>query len=290
VQPRILDVHEAIRANLPLLRRLVGDAIGVELELGAGAANVRIDAAQFEQILLNLAINARDAMPSGGMLRIGTRRRPPNWLEIEIADTGAGISPEVLPHVFEPFYTTKSTGPGTGLGLATVFGIIRASGGSIGVESGLGDGARFWILLPLVAATTARPIVTPTHSSLPRGTERLLIVDDEPSVRRSTARLLTSLGYSIETAASGDEALAQFQACSFDLLLTDLSMPRMSGTQLAARVREFAPALAIVFMSGNVESDPLRVEIAAGQAVFLQKPITLSVLATCIRQVLDLRA
>jgi two-component system cell cycle sensor histidine kinase/response regulator CckA len=292
VQPTIVDIHETIRASVPLLRRLIGDAIVVELELGPGSANVRIDVAQFEQILLNLTINARDAMPSGGVLRIGSRRRPasevpPDWVEIEITDSGTGISPEVLPHVFEPFYTTKSSGQGTGLGLATVFGIVRASGGSIAVESGLGEGARFRILLPLVAATTTRPISTPTQSTLPRGTERLLVVDDEPSVRRSTARLLTSLGYSLATAASGQEALAQFETASFDLLLTDLSMPGMSGTQLAARVRERAPSLPIVFMSGNVESDPLRDEIAAGQAVFLQKPIPLTVLANCIRRVLD---
>jgi two-component system cell cycle sensor histidine kinase/response regulator CckA len=293
VQPRIVDIHEAIRTSVPLLRRLVGDGIVVTLDLAAGSANVRIDAAQFEQILLNLSINARDAMmPKGGTLRIGSRRRPASeeptdWLELEIADDGTGIPPEVLPHVFEPFYTTKATGHGSGLGLATVFGIVRASGGSIGVESGVGEGARFWILLPLCAAPATRPISGPTHSSLPRGTERLLVVDDEPSVRRSTARLLSSLGYSLETAASGDEALAQFQNTKFDLLLTDLSMPQMTGTQLAARIREFDPALPIVFMSGNVESDPLRVEIAAGEAVFLQKPITLTVLATCIRQMLD---
>ncbi len=210
-------------------------------------------------------------------------------VELEITDSGTGIPTEVLPYVFEPFYTTKPSGQGTGLGLATVFGIVRASGGSIHVESELGRGATFRIHLPLVPSQAAAPVVPPSlpRPSLPRGNERVLVVDDESSVRRSTARLLTSLGYALSTAASGNEALAQVEDQSFDLLLTDLSMPGMTGTELAAQIRERVPSLPIVFMSGNVGSDPLREQIAAGRAVFLQKPITLLVLATCIRQVLD---
>ncbi|MFV8753440.1 ATP-binding protein [Nannocystaceae bacterium ST9] len=290
VQSRVVDVHDTIRSSEPLLRRLVGEAVRIELELGAGSARVRIDAAQLEQILLNLAVNARDAMPDGGVLRISTHQRTseaPTRLELVIADSGTGIPPEVLPHVFEPFYTTKPTGQGTGLGLATVFGIVRASAGTISVESELGQGARFRILLPLIGEPASATKSGAARASLPRGSERLLVVDDDSSVRRSTARLLASLGYVLATAAGGEEALAQFQPRSFDLLLTDLSMPQMTGTELAERIRELDPELPIVFMSGNLESDPLRVEIAAGQAVFLQKPITLSLLANCIRHVLD---
>ncbi len=295
VMPRVVEVHEAIRSTTPLLRRLVGETITLEIELDAAPAEVRIDTAQLEQILLNLAINARDAMPSGGALRITSRRTSSgDRVELEIADSGTGIPPEVLPHVFEPFYTTKPFGQGTGLGLATVFGIVRASGGTIEIETALGQGTRFRVSLPLTLPSP--PALDPSASvrassaSLARGDERLLVVDDDPGVRRSISKLLASLGYSIASAADGADALAQVEALdpsAFDLVLTDLDMPNMTGTELAAQLREGAPTLPIIFMSGNLGSAALRAEIAAGQATFLQKPITLAVLAKCIRQALD---
>ncbi len=296
VQARVHDLHETLRSDLQLIRRLIGDTVELEVELEPGPAWVRIDPAQFDQILLNLAVNARDAMPGGGRLRVSTRRFPaspddpdePDMVELELLDSGTGIAPEVLPHVFEPFYTTKPLGKGTGLGLATVYGILQAVGGSIEVDSQPDQGACFRISLPLVAQDIPRAI-TPkrSRSTMPRGDERLLLVDDEPSVRRSTSKLLSSLGYAVETAGSGEEALALLAQTRVDLLVTDLAMPQMTGIDLAERVRERTPELPIVFMSGNLDSDELRSQIAEGQAVFLQKPVTLMTLATCVRQVLD---
>jgi PAS domain S-box-containing protein len=294
VQPRLEDLHLTLRSDLQLLRRLIGDAVEIDIDLAPGPAWVRIDPAQFDQILLNLAVNARDAMPEGGRLRVTTRRLrepdeldEPDLLELEIADSGTGIAPEVLPHVFEPFYTTKPQGQGTGLGLATVYGIVRAAGGSIEVESEPGHGARFRISFPLVDQDVPEPTLQRSRSSIPRGHERLLLVDDEPSVRRSTGKLLASLGYAVETAGGGEEALALLGRTRVDLVLSDLAMPQMSGTELAARIRERHPELPIVFMSGNLDSEQLRSEISEGHAVFLQKPVTLAALASCVRQVLD---
>jgi two-component system cell cycle sensor histidine kinase/response regulator CckA len=291
VQPRLEDLHETLRSDLQLLRRLIGDAVEIDIDLAPGPAWVRIDPAHFDQILLNLAVNARDAMPEGGRLRVTTRRfsepDEPDLIELEIADSGTGIAAEVLPHVFEPFYTTKPQGQGTGLGLATVYGIVRAAGGSIEVDSEPGQGARFRVNFPLVNQDVPQPTPQRSRSSLPRGHECLLLVDDEPSVRRSTSKLLASLGYTIETVGSGEEALELLGRARIDLLLTDLAMPQMSGVQLAARIRERLPALPIVFMSGNLDSEQLRSEISEGQAVFLQKPVTLATLASCVRQVLD---
>jgi PAS domain S-box-containing protein len=284
---RALDVHASVRSSAPLLRRLVGERVELELALAEGSANVGIDPAQLEQVLINLAVNARDAMPEGGSLSIRSRRiAAEDTLELELRDTGTGIPPEVLPHLFEPFFTTKGEGRGTGLGLATVFGIVRGSGGNIRVDSQLGRGTAFVITLPL------RPPLLVTaqaqqRTTLARGSERLLIVDDEPSVRRSMARLLASLGYAVETAADGSEALALLHADARDLVLTDLSMPRMTGEQLADAIHEFAPRLPIVFMSGNLDSEPLRAKIVAGELEFLQKPVALAELAACIRRVLD---
>jgi PAS domain S-box-containing protein len=294
VQARELDLHQVLRRELPLLRRLIGDAIELELGLCDEPVGIRIDPAQLDQILLNLAVNARDAMPAGGRLRVTTRVFPgldadePDIVELEIADTGVGIPPEVLPHVFEPFFTTKPVGQGTGLGLATVYAILRAADGSIEVDSVLGEGACFRISLPRIeldAPLAATPKLS--RSSLPRGHERILLVDDEPGVRRSTAKLLGSLGYAVETAESGSEALDRFAHERFDIVLTDLAMPHMSGVELAARIRERRPEQLVLFLSGNLDSEQLRNDIAAGQAVFLQKPVTLAALAAHVRELLD---
>jgi PAS domain S-box-containing protein len=297
VQARELDLHQVLRRELPLLRRLIGDAIELELELCDEAVGIRIDPAQLDQILLNLAVNARDAMPEGGRLRVTTRVFPgergpdsdePDIVELEIADTGVGIPPAVLPHVFEPFFTTKPVGQGTGLGLATVYAILRAAEGSIEVDSELGRGACFRISLPRVeldAPLAATPKLS--RSSLPRGHERILLVDDEPGVRRSTAKLLGSLGYAVEMAESGSEALERFGRESFDIVLTDLAMPHMSGVELAARMHEQRPEQPVLFLSGNLDSEQLRKDIAAGQAAFLQKPVTLAALAAQVRELLD---
>jgi two-component system cell cycle sensor histidine kinase/response regulator CckA len=302
VRPEVFDVNEQLRGSIKLLSRLINERVELELEFADRPAWVRIDPTQFEQVLINLAVNASDAMPSGGRLSYATavvelrahRSKPFEPVEptyhvcIEVHDTGTGIAPEVLPQVFEPFFTTKPAGKGTGLGLANVYGIVRQAGGDIEVESSLGRGTSFCIYLPLAPAPAPRESASSPIVGLSRGSEHVLLVEDNDAVRVSTGKLLTALGYQVTTAVDGIDALERIaEGRKIDLVLTDLMMPRLGGAKLAAQLGERLPDLPVIFMSGNLDVDELRVQIEQGQVRFLQKPVALRELALAARAALE---
>ena len=294
LQPAAVDVNSAVRGLDRILRRLIGEDITVACEAGDGVGHVIVDAGQLEQVLINLAVNARDAMPHGGTLTITTSvvdgtaiagALPVPHACIAITDTGHGMPEEVLQRIFEPFFTTKPVGRGTGLGLAVVFGIVRQSGGHITVESTPGAGTTFRIFLPRTAAPRVAPHAAP--ESL-RGSETVMVVDDEDGVRRVAAVVLARHGYRVIEASSPDDALAKAAAgLPLDLLLTDVVMPGMNGPALAEALRARHPRLKVLFMSGYVDDALDRHGLEQLQQSLLMKPFTPRELAARIRRALD---
>jgi CheY-like chemotaxis protein len=302
--PRAVDINDVLRATERLLRRLIGAGIELEVTLADDAGVVRVDPAQFEQVLVNLAVNARDAMPSGGRLLIETSRTvvaphspgaargvaPGEYATIAVRDNGRGITGDVLPHVFEPFYTTKAAGGGTGLGLATAYGIIKQAEGHIVAESHAGEGATFTIYLrhldgvPPEAASVAEPLPAPVG-----GDETLLLVDDEAPVLRTSARALRALGYTVLEASGGEDALriAREHRGDIDLLVTDVTMPRMGGPELAGELAASRPAMRVLLMSGYTEDDVVRRQVREQRVAFIQKPFSPGQLAARVRATLD---
>ncbi|BDG09525.1 substrate-binding domain-containing protein [Anaeromyxobacter paludicola] len=305
IEPRVLDLRELVRGAERMLRRTIRESVQIEVALPDQLGKVRADPGQLEQVLLNLAINAQDAMPEGGRLQIEARDvgpgdalagadQPPGegaWVLLRVSDTGAGMDPRTLEHVFEPFFTTKELGRGTGLGLSTVYGIVEQHGGSITVQSARGEGTVFRVHLPRVAEEPVPAAPPACARAAGRGTEVVLVVEDDPIVRSLVSRLLRGFGYQVRTAEGGEECLARMGdgATPVDLLLTDVVMPRMNGRELYERLRERRPGLKVLFMSGyasdvigrhGVEDD--------GDAVgFLQKPFTAADLAARVRQAID---
>jgi CheY-like chemotaxis protein len=245
---------------------------------------VVIDPAQFEQVLTNLTVNSRDAMPDGGRLEVRT------WAEGESAiltvqDEGTGISPAALPHIFEPFYTTKADGKGTGLGLATVYGIIEQAEGRVEVQSEAGRGTTMRVVLPLAAASGLPDPAQAVPLPLPRGSETVLVVDDEPQIRELSTRLLAGLGYQVRSARDGEAALALMrESTGVDLVITDVVMPGMGGFELLAAIGGGPKAPRVVLMSGY--SEELVVTGREGLP-FLAKPFTVAELAAIVRSTLD---
>ena len=298
-EPRIVDPGHQVRDMEKMLRRLIGETIELRLEVAADVGEVRVDPGQLEQVLMNLAVNARDAMPQGGRLllevagvdldepaaRLLEGVSPGRWVRLAVVDTGVGMSPEVRARLFEPFFTTKEQGKGTGLGLATVYGIVEQAGGFLRVESELGRGSRFEVWLPRVHATVriARAALAPT----PGGTESLLVAEDDPTVRELMSELLVRRGYRVRTAADAEEALRLLAADPCDLLLTDLVMPRMSGLELARQARAVRPELAVLYMSGYPREDALGKGVEP--PAFLSKPVPEATLLGAVRQALDAR-
>jgi len=301
IKPQVLDIN-ALVANMDrMLRRVIGEHIHLETSLSADVGTVMADAGQLEQVLMNLTVNARDAMPQGGTLSIRTtnvdvspashRRsevRPGSYVVIEVADTGSGIDAETMLHLFEPFYTSKEVGKGTGLGLSTVYGIIKQSGGDVAVESYPAAGTTFRMYLPRrhEAAVISQQIPNPTQLG---GAEVILLVEDEAGVRQLVREMLRTLGYSILEAGSGEEAIRLFNENMdrIDLLLTDVIMPRMSGRELSQRLRSARPLQKVLYMSGYPD-DVLAQHRAPGESVFLlQKPFEPDALARKVREVLD---
>jgi len=303
--PKILDLNGVVTENLKMLTRVIGEDIDLVMVPAAELGAVRADASQIEQVIMNLAVNARDAMPSGGRLTIETsnvsvdeehaRFHPPlasgNYVMLAISDTGAGMDSETQSRIFEPFFTTK--GPkGTGLGLSTVYGIVKQSGGYIWVYSEPGKGTTFKIYLPRVAelAQTAAAGTAPTESVMPEpGTETILLVEDEANLRYLARQFLEKQGYRVIDAADGAVAMqiAVAQEGVIHLLLTDVIMPGMNGRELAQRISEIRPNVKILYMSGYTENVIGRNGMLDAGIRLLQKPFTLRDLKSKVREVLD---
>jgi len=301
LQPKILDLNATISDTGRMLSRLIGENIHFSLVLDPSISHVRVDPGQLDQVLMNLTVNARDAMPDGGVLTIATQQVQVTealagplettvgpHVMIAVTDTGIGMSAEVMQHIFEPFYTTKGPGSGTGLGLATVFGIVRQSGGSIGVVSEPGKGSTFRIYLPVVTEPPAQAEAL-IPQPVPRGTETLLLVEDEVGVRELARRNLTAQGYHVLTASDGREALTLVESRSGDiaLLVTDVVMPNMSGPELVAALHQRWPAIPVIYMSGYTSDLVLQEGVASSDVAFLQKPYAPTALVQLVRSALD---
>jgi PAS domain S-box-containing protein len=286
VQPTVLDLNEVVRGTEGLLRRLIGADTLLILHLGDDVKSVKADRSQIEQVLLNLATNARDAMPDGGTLTIRTDNAEPH-VTIAVSDTGHGMISEVRSHIFEPFFTTKEPGKGTGLGLSTVYGIITQAGGYIHVDSEPGKGATFTVGLPAVEAVVARPdTVSDIGDRSLHGSETVLLVEDNASVRALARETLTRYGYRVLEAENGQAALdvAAANLNSLSLVVTDVVMPVMGGRELATRLKTLRQGLKVLFTSGYANGS-VRQEIPA--AFFLQKPFTPAALGRKVRELLD---
>ncbi len=285
---RVVPLNDVIHECEPLLRKLVPEDVVIRVELDPEAGNVRVDSNQLQQVLLNLVANARDAMPRGGEVEIATRRDSSGLSSVLVRDTGHGMSSEVRERLFEPFFTTKPRGKGTGLGLPTVRGIVEQHGGNIDVQSDPGKGSTCRIALPVVARES--PDSARSVAATPKargGTETILVVEDDPEVRRLTEDALRELGYHVLIAADAKAALALPGSDRVHLLLTDVVMPGVSGPELYTRLRERAPELRCLYMTGHAD-DLLgdRGFLARGTQL-VRKPFTLSTLAARVRDILD---
>jgi two-component system, cell cycle sensor histidine kinase and response regulator CckA len=303
LQPRVLDLNAVVTDMGKMLPRLIGEHIEYvflpEPKLGA----VKADPGQIEQVILNLVVNSRDAMPNVGTITVRTRnvsmdeaearKHPPmtagHYVLLSIADNGEGMTAETKAHIFEPFFTTKEVGKGTGLGLATVYGVVKQSGGFVWVESAPGKGATFEIYLPQVTETLSKADVEAKPAAIPRGSETILVVEDEPDVRDLACEFLKVSGYSVLEARNGLEAveLLARHSGTIHLVLSDMVMPKMGGAELAERLRTIRPDTKVVLMSGYSEYFNGPRDQNASPAVILQKPFSRSSLVEKIREVLS---
>jgi PAS domain S-box-containing protein len=306
VAPAQLDLAQVARQTEQLLRRVIGEHVELHTVFEPGPCIVVADRAQLEQVLVNLVLNARDAMPHGGRLGIETRNvsigmpgsdpawrraelEPGEYVALAVSDTGIGISSDVLPHLFEPFFTTKPTGHGTGLGLATCYGIVQQAGGVILVDTQIGAGTTFTLLLPRAQLEQTKPISWHPQGRVSGGTETLLFVEDEPGVRRVGVQILAAHDYSVLAAGSGAEALEMLAAhpAGIQLLVTDVVMPNMSGPELARRLRAAQPRLRVLYCSGYTEDAVVRQSGHEARTGFLPKPYTRETLLEQVRSLLD---
>jgi PAS domain S-box-containing protein len=304
LEPKILDLNSLITDSEKMIRRLVGEDIELTTLFASNLWPVKVDRAQMDQVILNLIVNARDAMPQGGKLTIETSNvmlddnyartradaKPGPFVMLTATDTGCGMSRDVQDHIFEPFFTTKGMGKGTGLGLATVYGIIKQSGGHIGVYSEVGLGTTFKIYLPSAGEKAALPKASnPGPKSLIHGRGTILLVEDEEAVRMFAEHVLTEAGYRVVTAADGEEALhlAEKLLDQINLVLTDVVMPRMSGRQLVEAVHKLRPNLKVLYMSGYTDDAVLRHGVLTAEAAFLQKPFSGGVLSQKVNEVMN---
>ena len=295
IMPTIVNLNDAVLALEPMLRRLLAENITIDIALAPDLWQTRVDAGQLEQVLVNLAVNARDAMPDGGTLRIATRNvredgpEGGELAEVVIEDSGVGMSADVLTRIFDPFFTTKPVGQGTGLGLAMCYGIVKQADGHIAVNSELGIGTTFRVRLPR-AANVASVAGTrlPEGNDTPGGSETILLAEDDAALRELAARTLREAGYTVLEAADGfgAQALAVEHGSTLDMLLTDVVMPKQSGRELAADLRRARPSLPVLYMSGY--SDAIA-QGAGGGDPFLPKPFTPEELRRATRRLLDAR-
>jgi two-component system cell cycle sensor histidine kinase/response regulator CckA len=305
LQAEILDLNAVVSEMHRMLRRIIGEDIELVTVLEAAPATVRADPMQLEQVVMNLAVNASDAMPDGGRLGVATEdvevdalqaralglAGPGRYVALTVADTGIGMDAETRASVFEPFFTTKAPGLGTGLGLATVYEIVLQSGGSIRVDSAPGHGSRFRILLPHVDGepTGACEPASKEQRALPFASETVLLVEDQEMLRSLARRVLESRGYTVLDSGYGDEALrlAQAHAGPIHLLLTDVVMPNMSGPELARRFTPLRPEARVLYVSGYSADERTLEQVGEGSGSFLAKPFTPHSLAAKVREVLD---
>jgi signal transduction histidine kinase len=299
LERRVVDLVGAVNEMQPMIRRLIGEDLRCEFHLATPPQLVLIDPGQFEQVLMNLVINARDAMPAGGHLRVSISRErieparaadlvvtPGAFVVLSVTDNGEGIAPETLEYIFEPFFTTKPLGEGTGLGLATVFGIVRQSGGVIEVESAVGHGTTFRVHFPLSAAVAADAEQEPHPAPARAPASTILLAEDEQGVRAFLEMALTRAGHTVIATQSGPEAVAvgQRSAAPIDLLITDVVMPGLSGPEVANQLRRYHPGMRTLFLSGYASHTALPENITTEPGAFLQKPFTADVLMAKVRE------
>jgi CheY-like chemotaxis protein len=301
--PQVLDMNGIVANTEKMLRRLIGEDIEMSTTLGQGLGRIKADAGQIEQIVMNLAINARDAMPKGGKLNIETANvslddayarghisvTPGPYVMLAVTDNGMGMDAETQMRIFEPFFTTKAMGKGTGLGLATVYGIVKQSGGHIWVYSELRKGTTFKVYFPQVEGMAVNVIQPGAQCGDSRGTETVLVAEDEDSIRQLVRDVLTSKGYLVLEAKSGAEALAASHAHSgtIHLVLTDVVLPQMSGPDLAEQWALQRPETKIIYMSGYTNNAICDHGLLDKNLAFIEKPFTPQNLVKKVREVLD---
>jgi two-component system, cell cycle sensor histidine kinase and response regulator CckA len=296
-----VDVNAIVADMERLLRPLIGENVELVAKLAPKAGHVRADAGQLEQVLMNLVVNAKDAMPAGGRLTIQTHNlvldeshrrgqtfiRPGNYVMLSVTDTGTGMDKETQSRIFEPFFTTKEKGKGTGLGLSTVYGIVKQSGGYVIVQSELGHGTSFHIYLPQVEGTTEKH-AAPVAGATAGGTETILLVEDEESVRQLVRDTLEAKGYNVVDAENGEAGLAAAarHRGNIDLVITDVVMPGLGGREMVERLSVTRPEAKVLFLSGYTEDAILSEGSLQSGTAFLQKPFTLQNLSRKVREVL----
>jgi two-component system, cell cycle sensor histidine kinase and response regulator CckA len=301
--PQILDLNILVRETTKMLGRLIGANIDLATSLGPKLGRIKADPGQIEQVVMNLVVNARDAMPNGGHLTIETRNvmlgddygkqhhgvRSGPYVQLAVSDTGVGMDAATHARIFEPFFTTKAPGKGTGLGLSTVHGIVQQSGGHVEVYSELGRGTTFKVYLPLLPENTQTAATPSMTLEVPRGTETILLVEDDTAIRNLARIALESSGYSVLEAANGADAIQMGSSHTggLDLLVTDVVMPKLGGRELAEQLRKAFPSLRVLYMSGYTDDAIVRHGVVAEGVAFLHKPFTPTILARKVREVLD---
>jgi CheY-like chemotaxis protein len=294
-------LNDLVSSLVGQLRKMVAPDVTLATELDPAAGAASIDPGRIGQVISNLVVNAGEAMPRGGRVTIVTRAAvmwpegvpgwpgagPGRYVELQVRDQGAGIASDILPRIFEPFFTTKAPTRGTGLGLATVHGIVSQTGGAVTVSSAPGD-TIFSVLLPAVTAPAARA-AAPSPAPSASGSETIVLAEDEAVVRELTASILRRAGYTVLVGANGDEALHVYEdhPGRVALLVTDVVMPRMSGRVLAERIRERQPGIPVLFMSGYTDDALVRHGVQTGELAFLAKPFTPRALTTAVRRLID---
>jgi PAS domain S-box-containing protein len=301
--PQVMDINNVVEDTARMIKRLIGEDVEFSVQTGPLPLPIRADPSQITQVLLNLCVNARDAMPSGRKLRIETRndvvdvtaaagRCPPGpCVVLTVSDTGTGMTKEVQRHLFEPFFTTKPVGKGTGLGLASVYGVVKQSGGYISVQSTVGEGSSFQLFFPKVDQPVAASIGPDIPDVTGRG-ETILIAEDESPLRAAVVDYLVEIGYVVLQGANGEEALeaASHHTGPIDVLVTDVIMPRMSGAELAKHIRSLHPELQTVYMSGHTDESIVAHGVLLPGVAFLHKPFILRSLAVKLREMLASRS